>query len=189
MAVASPAELAELRPHLMRIALARMKDPHAAEDLVQEAFAAAMHGGQAFAGRSRLRTWVTGILLHKVADAFRRKARDAVVVAAPSQAEDAHDAADFGEDGHWIAPSAPWCDPELALSSARFREIFDARLAQLPTLQSRAFYLREVMGEDPDSICQALEVTPNHLGVLLHRARLALRRTLDRDWFNPAPVR
>lgn len=186
MSFASPAEIAELRPHLMRIALARMKDPHAAEDLVQEAFAAALHGGHAFAGRSRLRTWVTSILLHKVADAFRRKAREAVVVAAPSLAEDAQDEADFGEDGHWIAPPGAWCDPELALSSARFRELFDARLAQLPPLQSRAFYLREVMGEDPASICQVLEVTPNHLCVLLHRARLALRRGLDRDWFRAA---
>jgi len=186
MAFATPTELAELRPHLMRIALARMKDPHAAEDLVQEAFAAALRGGHAFAGRSRLRTWVTSILLHKVADAFRLKAREAVVVATQSRAGDVHDDADFGEDGHWIAPSAPWCDPELALSSARFRELFDASLAQLPALQSRAFFLREVMGHEPDAICAELSVTHNHLCVLLHRARLGLRRGLDRDWFRAA---
>lgn len=176
------AEISDLRPYLMRVARSRLDDPHAAEDAVQEALAAACSGGEAFSGRSTLRTWVTGILLHKIADAFRAWARAGRTPAFEPAGEDAD--ADFDEEGRWRAPVSAWSDPQLALECRRFRAELEAQLARLPEMQSRAFVMREVQGLDSGSICAALGITEGNLFVLLHRARLGLRRGLDREWFS-----
>ena len=175
------AEICGLRPYLMRVALARMRDRDTAEDVVQETLAAACGNGTAFGGRSSLRTWVTGILLHKLTDSFRAMGRDPLALR--DESVDDGDGADFEHDGRWRAPPATWSDPELALSCSRFRSAFDAQLTKLPALQSRAFVMRELMGQEPDEICRMLGITHSNLWVLLHRARLGMRRGLDRDWF------
>lgn len=176
--------VAELRPFLMRVAIARLRDDQVAEDVVQEAMAAALDKLQTFKAQSQLRTWVTGILLHKVTDTFRATTREKTMRVMPQQS-DAEDP-DFDAEGTWRAPSATWCDPELALDARRFRAAFEAALAQLPEFQARAFVLREVHGLESDAICSQLEISESNLLVLLHRARLALRRSLDRDWFAAA---
>lgn len=181
--VSRVAEIAGLRPYLMRVAHSRLNDPDAAEDAVQEALVAACASGPAFVGRSTLRTWVTGILLHKITDVFRGRAReDRITFEAPAEGADP----DFDEQGQWRAPVSAWSDPERALECSRFRAAFDRCLAGLPEMQSRAFVMREVKGMDSAEICRALGVTPANLWVLLHRARLGLRRGLDREWFSEA---
>lgn len=179
------AEIAALRPYLMRVARSRLNDEHLAEELVQETLLAAIRSHPSFAGQSRFRTWVTGILLHKVTDFFRAKAREGALLG-PAQAVEGDDEPGFDGDGAWVAPMSPWSDPERALDDKRFQRLFAESLERLPPLQSRAFELRELMGLDTGEICEALEVTPNHLYQLLHRARLALRQSLDRDWFSAA---
>lgn len=181
------AEVAALRPHLLRLAIARVGDPHRAEDLVQETLLAAIRARAPFAGRSRFRTWLTGILLHKVADLFRERARETQVIAEarPVDADD-DDELQFDAQGAWRAPVNPWTDPQSALESKRFRAVFDAGISRLPPQQSRAFALREVMGLEVEEVCQEMQVTPNNLAVLLHRARMQLRRSLDRDYFAAA---
>ena len=177
-------ELAGLRSYLLRMARTRIGDEQRAEEVVQETLLAAVRGLGSFAGRSRLRTWVTGILLHKVDDAFRASAREA------SAFVEAHDPSsedcDFDSSGNWRAPVNAWTDPHCALEASRFRAAFEVAIAKLPPQQSAAFTLRELKGLETDAICAALEVTPANLHVLLHRARLGLRRTLDRDWFSQA---
>ena len=189
MSVAVPpashiAELSGLRPYLVRVASARMRDREGVEDVVQETLATACAAAIRFEGRSSLRTWVTGILLHKVTDAFRAMARDPC---APAMADAPGEDPDFEADGTWRAPVDAWSDPSLALDCKRFREELDTQLARLPDLQARAFRMREFEGKESAEICAALGVTETNLFVLLHRARLALRRALDREWFARAP--
>jgi len=181
-ATARVSELCGLRPYLVRVAVARLRDREAAEDVVQETLATACASANRFEGRSALRTWVTGILLHKVTDAFRAASRT------PTELHPLESAADpdFDAEGGWRAPVTPWSDPALALDCKRFREVLDAEIARLPDAQARAFRMREIEGRESPEICAALGVTENHLFVLLHRARLALRRGLDREWFSRA---
>lgn len=178
-AAAKASELHGLRPYLVRVAAARVRDREVAEELVQETLATACASVGRFEGRSTLRTWVTGILLHKVTDAFRAMARNPCV----QSADGAGDDPDFDAEGHWRAPVEAWSDPVLALDCRRFREELERQLARLPDLQARAFRMRELEGRESAQICAALGVTENNLFVLLHRARLALRRSLDREWF------
>ena len=61
--------------YLYRFALARLRDPHQAEDAVQETFLAAIKAPN-FAQQSTPRTWLTGILKHKIIDVMRKSMRE-----------------------------------------------------------------------------------------------------------------
>ena len=47
-----------------------------------------------------------------------------------------------------------------------------------------AFTLREIDGLESNEICEILNVTPNNLGVMLHRGRTKLRDLLETEWFS-----
>lgn len=173
--------IAALRPFLLRVALSRMRVADDAEEAVQETLVTALAASASFKERASLRTWVTGILLHKVTDRFRAMAVARQRHVAPAESEDGD--LDFDQHGEWRAPPAAWCDPEVALDSRRFREAFSEALAALPPRQARAFVMREVQGMEADEICAALDVSESNLWVLLFRARLGLRRALDRNAF------
>ena len=173
--------------YLYRYALVRVRDASVAEDLLQETLLAGVGGHQAHAGRSSERTWLVGIMKHKVIDHFRCVARNA-----PFQlSAEREDEIDFEESGpwrgHWREDRAPnsWtADAAQCLELAEFWEIFDRCLSQLPQQMSIAFTLREIDGLTSTEICEILNVTPNNLWVLLHRSRSKLRQLLEANWFS-----
>ncbi len=166
------------RAYLMRYAGLQLRDPHAAEDAVQETLLAALAGEAGFGGRSNLRTWLTGILKHKIVDAIRRSSRETAV--APD--EEALEAL-FDERGHWIDPPAAWTDPDGSLEQKQFLAALEACLERLPGRTAQAFLMREHLGCDTADICKDLGITATHCWVLLHRARAALRECLQATWF------
>ena len=62
--------------YLYRYALVRVREAVVAEDLLQETLLAAVGAYQGHAGRSSERTWLVGIMKHKVIDYFRRVTRN-----------------------------------------------------------------------------------------------------------------
>jgi RNA polymerase sigma-70 factor (ECF subfamily) len=169
------------RAYLVRYASLQLRDSHAAEDAVQETLVAALAGEASFAGRSNLRTWLTGILKHKIIDAIRRSSREATVL--PAEADAAEFDALFAQDGHWIDPPGAWANPDAALEQKHFFAVLEACLARLPQKIAQAFMMREHLGLDTGEICKELAITPTHCWVLLYRARMALRECLEKDWF------
>jgi RNA polymerase sigma-70 factor, ECF subfamily len=173
-------EVEAQRPYLLRFATLQLRDRHAAEDAVQETLLAALAGEAAFGGRSNLRTWLTGILKHKIVDAIRRTGtQTAREVPLPEEGLDAL----FDQSGHWISPPQAWPDPDASLESRQFYATLEECLARLPAKTARAFMLREHLGLETPEICKELAVTSTHCWVLLHRARLALRECLQLNWF------
>jgi RNA polymerase sigma-70 factor (ECF subfamily) len=168
------------RRYLLRYAGLQLRDAHAAEDAVQETLLAALAGEASFAGRSNLRTWLTGILKHKIVDVIRRASREA-----PLGGEEDASAFDalFDPTGHWIDPPAAWPDPASSLEQKRFFAALEACLRRLPQKIAQAFMLREHLGLETAEICKELAVTPTHCWVLLYRARVSLRECLQKDWF------
>src|SRR5678815_3659620 len=160
------------RPYLLRYAILQLRDPHAAEDAVQETLVAALAGEASFAGRSNLRTWLTGILKHKIIDAIRRRSRDPEPLADVTELD-----ALFDETGHWHEPPADW--PENSLEQKQFLAVLEKCLEGLPAKTAQAFMMREHLGFETDEICKELAVTPTHVQVLLYRARMALRECLE----------
>jgi RNA polymerase sigma-70 factor, ECF subfamily len=167
------------RTYLLRYARLQLRDGAAAEDAVQETLLAALAGEKGFAGRSNLRTWLTGILKHKIIDAIRKTAREQPL----PEGDDGLDSL-FDERGHWINPPQEWRDPGAALETQQFFSRLEDCLARLPAKTARAFMMREHMGLETGEICKELAVTPTHCWVLLHRARLALRECLQMNWFS-----
>jgi len=167
---------------LFRYAWIRVRDRSLAEDMVQEALLAAFRGRDSFSGRSAERTWLVGILKHKIADHFRRKAREGLQDEPFLQENLGR--GPFDESGHWAPGPADWgTDPADLARQAEFLEHLRRCLSDLPASQASAFTLREVDGMGTGEICKILEVSETNLWVILHRARMRLRACLETNWF------
>jgi RNA polymerase sigma-70 factor (ECF subfamily) len=180
------AELDTHRRYLLRVAQLQLRDTDLAEDVVQETLVAALVARDGFSRRSSVKTWLTGILKHKIVDAIRQKQRQPIILAT---FEDETDLDDFDplfkDNGAWEAPPADWGDPENALSRREFMDIMELCLDRLPPNTARVFMMREIMELETDEICKELTITANNLWVILYRARMALRHCLDQNWFAP----
>ncbi len=170
------------RPYLVRYAALQLRDEDAVEDVVQETLLAALAGERSFGGRSNLRTWLTGILKHKIIDAIRRTGRERERYADLSGDADEIDAL-FLENGHWVEHPSAWDGPDDSLQQKQFYVALEACLAKLPAKISRAFMMREHLGMETDEICKELSVSATYCGVLLYRARMALQECLAMHWF------
>ena len=179
-------EIQQYRAYLLRYALLQLRDPELAQDVVQETLLAALEGRARFAGKSSIKTWLTGILKHKIIDAIRRRSREQPLYADDDEAQSSVADASFKDDGHWQHMPAEWGNPEQALDNRRFWEIFELCSRLLPERTARVFMLREVMELTTEEICQELAITPTNLWVMLHRARLCLRECLEIKWFGGA---
>jgi len=170
--------------YLYRYALVRVREAVVAEDLLQEVLLAAVGSYQTHAGRSSERTWLVGIMKHKVIDYFRHLARHAEFQLMPED-EDREWFEESGPwQGHWREDQAPTSWPIHALESREFWETFERCLSQLSPQMSIAFTLREFDGLSSTEICEILNITPNNLSVLLHRSRIKLRHLLEANWFS-----
>jgi RNA polymerase sigma-70 factor (ECF subfamily) len=174
------------RGYLLRVAVLQLRDNDVAEDVVQDTLVAALQGASGFSGRSSLKTWLTGILKHKIVDAIRRKAREPVLASLDEETQIDDLDALFDESGHWDNPPADWGDPESALSRQQFLEIMQMCLERLPPNTARVFMMREVMDLESEEICKELSITSTNLWVILYRARMALRQCLEQNWFASA---
>ena len=176
-------QVESLRPYLLRYATLQLRDAAAAEDAVQEALLAALTAEASFAGRSNLRTWLTGILKHKIVDAIRRQSRDHPA----AEPETAGDAGEFDglfdRRGHWKETPDAWQQPEGSLHQKQFFAALEACLRALPERTARVFMMREHLGLETSEICKELGITATHCWVMLHRARMALRVCLETNWF------
>jgi RNA polymerase sigma-70 factor (ECF subfamily) len=183
-------QLTDSRAYLLKFARLQLRDAAWAEDVVSETLLAALAKPQAFAARSQLRTWLVGILKHKIVDVLRARKRE---VTLDSGADD--DSADplehmaFKADGHFAERPADWGNPEQDLSSRQFMAILEACAEKLPAVQGRLFLMREWLELSSEEICKELGLTPTNLYVQLHRARLRLRECLELNWFQQPRTR
>lgn len=170
---------------LFRYALQRVRRHDIAEELVQETFVAALRAHHKFDGRSSERTWLVGILRHKIVDHIRRTAQERARRANESD-ETAGDPF-FDAKGHWKATPADWgSDPVAILSQRDFWTVFEKCFGALPQGLADTFVLRELEGLEPSDVCTTLEISDSNLWVRLHRARLLLKDCLEKNWFNKA---
>lgn len=172
---------------LFRFALARLGDRSAAEDVVQEALLGALQGSQAFDGASSERTWLTGIVRHKVLDHLRRSSRETRRLAAAgghaascagssSSAPDSRPAASKAL-GTVAAQQSP--APSAAAEQDECRAVLRRCLDQLPVAQRQLILLREVDDVSTETLCEIFSVSPTNLWTLVHRAKSRLRALFE----------
>lgn len=167
---------------LFRYALFRLRRRAAAEDVVQEAFLAALGARDSFDGRSTPKTWLIGILRHKIVDHIRKQARER-----PYEDVDIVDSSIdsfFDRKGHWKVRPAEWqVNPVKAFEQKEFRVVLEGCLSALQDRLRDAFVLREMEDRSAEEICKILDVSANNLWVMLYRARMRLRACLNENWF------
>ncbi len=172
--------------YLFRFALGRVRNSSVAEELVQETLLAALKSRERFAGKSSERSWLTGILKHKIIDHFRQSIREEPVE--DIQAFDAEWENSFDAEGHWRAAEgkapADWGQSaSSALQQKEFFGVLQRCLSKLPARIAAVFALRELEEQDTETICKSLDLSPTNVWVILHRARAQLRRCLEVNWF------
>lgn len=179
--------------YLFRYALMRLRDRALAEEAVQEMFLSALQAKNKFGGQSSEKTWLVGILKHKIIDHFRKQRREVSLEDSellPTEREETFRSA--GEwVGHWTEEAAPteWgANPIKMLEKKEFWQALEQALATLPPRLAQVFILREMDEMSSQEICRILGITESNLWVMLHRSRMQLRRTLELTYFNPSPL-
>ncbi len=180
----------ELDPHrwledhgdsLFAFALQRTRDRQLAEELVQETLLAGLRSRSSFSGTSSVRTWLVGILKHKLADHYRRHARQ-IATEVPGELLESL----FTKRGKWKASPLRWSrDPAAEAEQAELAAVLKRCLNKLPPRFANAFLLFEQQGLSTENVSKALGTSTTNTGVILYRARSALRHCLERHWFRP----
>ncbi len=178
-------DLQAQRSYLVRYAMLQLRDPHLAEDVVQETLLVAVESCDKFSGQSTVRTWLTGILKHKILDLRRKQQREGEL---PNSDDDQDpyeniSAETFNNQGHWVSPPQTWANPSQSFENQKFWEVFELCNQRMPLNSAQAFMMREFMDMSTEEICKELAVSTTNCWVLLHRARLALRECLELQWF------
>ncbi len=169
---------------LYRYTLVRVKDPDAAEEIVQVTLLAALQAKDSFQGRSTEKSWLFGILKHKILDHFRdlknHRTYELTSEDGPDPLENA-----YLPDGHWKNFPKNWdTDPHKAAENRQLVEALSKCIDRLPDKPRTIFVLKEIEGLTSDEICKEMEIQPTNLWVILHRARNQLRKCLETHHWN-----
>lgn len=158
-------------PVLLRAARAAGLAEEDAYDAAQDALLVFIERAADFDGRAPVLNWLLGILYRKVQERRRSHLREE----SASQSDEAFESR-FNSEGMWIRPPL---SPEAYTAGAQAMAWLADCMAALNDRRRLAFVLREVEQLETEEICKILEVTSNTLGVLLFRARNALRECME----------
>lgn len=145
-----------------------------AEELVQETFAALLSSISRFEMRSQLKTYLFGILYNKAKTLRGKQAREKRV-----DPQDPVFQGRFDKMGLWTAPPK---GPEDAALNDELRGWIRRCSEGLSLTQRAVLFLKDVDGEETESVCNILELSHTNVRVLLHRARNKMRECLEKHW-------
>jgi len=172
--------------YLFNFAIGQVRDVGLAEDLVQETFLAAVRAQETFSGRSSERTWLVGILRHKIYDHLRRACRERAVRhdPLPRSVEES-----WEESVAWVHEIAAESQlPSRRIELEEFRTHLEKAMGQLPPRIAQVFQLYAIEERPNHEVCEQMNISESNLWVMLHRARKQLRKELD-TWWQAAPAK
>jgi len=174
---------------LIRMAMGYVADREVAEEVVQDTWMAVIESLDRFEGRSSLRTWIFGIMIHKAKDRGVREKRHTTFSAFETYEGDNEEAVDpsrfqqSGEwAGHWAFPPQPWDDqtPEKLMASQQAVGAMNKAIEALPATLRDVLVLRDIEGVEAKEACEILKITETNLYVRLHRARERVRVAVEK---------
>ena len=157
----------------------------AAEDLVQDTLLAAYQAKEGFRGQASIKTWLHTILKNKAIDYMRKAVRREI----PTVFEERNDRedSDFNSWGIWKDHQTKWGiwdrSAQEDLESQGLSDVLINCIEKLPNSQRSVLKLKVFEDMPIEEVCKELDLKPSNLGVLLFRARLALRNCLDTNWY------
>lgn len=122
--------------------------PTLGEDVVQETFLAAIKSPN-FAEQSAQRTWLTGILKHKIIDLIRKQSKEQSLEDVEQIAFDELGMDEsFDHTGHWSEAPEDWDIPDNALEQKQFLSVLQSCMDKLPKKLAYLFLLRDLHEDD-----------------------------------------
>ncbi len=172
---------------MLRVALIYVREQEIAEDVVQETWIGVLRGLKQFEGRSSLKTWIFSILVNQARTRAQREGRYVPLTAEEDDRAPAVDPEYFlppdhpRNPGHWVTTPNDWGEipEERFLSEETMQQVYRA-IEQLSPHQREVITLRDIEGLSSDEICNILTISETNQRVLLHRARSAVRRALEK---------
>ena len=169
--------LSEYGDALYAYAFHRVGSVDLAEDLVQETLLGAVSNAESYSGTSTRKTWLIGILRHKLADHFRQvsKLRSA-------DESDPGDAAIEQAKMHERVAQQSWSNPKTPIEYAELRAAIEECITELPDLVRQSLEFRYYDAMETEEICEVQKISSNNLAARMYRARMFLRDCLNRKW-------
>ena len=169
--------------YLYRFALLRLRNKASAEDAVQDTLLAGIKGFDRFDGRVDVKFWLRGILHNKIVDLIRASVKQNKI--SDREREEMEQPSSFLFKRAGIPSRRPdeWgFDPSKAFERDEFWQVFRGCVGKLKDKQQQAFVLKEMDNMSSEEVCKLLDVSPNNLWVLIHRARKQLKLCLKKNW-------
>lgn len=174
-----------LRERLLRHARFALHDDALAEDIVQDTLIAVMQQHTRCRGEASLLTWSTAILKNRIIDWYRSPAhRRTVQLDVDDQKVAAAIDALYDGNGSYAESIPRWQQPENVTEERQMMAILEQCVGHLPRQTGRVFMMREWMGFETSEICERLQLNAENCRTILHRARMALRTCMQRDWID-----
>ena len=168
--------------YLFRYTILRVNSHEVSKDLVQETFFSGLKSAKNFEGKATERTWLISILKRKIIDHYRK------TNSKKGQAEVRMNFYNDGEnEGDWIEERVPqsWDnDVEKKLENTELQQQIDLCTDKLPKKYAMVFRMKTIQEIDTEVICKELDITSSNFWVIIHRARMQLRKCLEDNWFN-----
>jgi len=172
---------------LFNFAMGQVRNPHIAEDLVQETLLSAWSSMTRYDGRSTERTWLIAILRRKIADYIRKRVRERKHVMDTISEETVKKM--FNDKGFWkLGVSTRHQCPTSAEDNAEFWQTFIECTRKISPTQADVFCLRTLNGMESTDICNLLQISDSNVSTLLYRARILLRKCMELNWFAPGEI-
>ena len=165
---------------LYRYAMSAVSDPVLADELVQETYLAGIEAIDKFQGKSAVKSWLIGILKHKIADYF---------ISRDTYRWKIHNwrtpppglTRTLTKKGRWINPPGNWPkSPEDEVERKQIAQILADCIDCLPERMGRLYRLREIEGLATKEVCKQMAISQTNLWVMMHRARCLLRSCIEK---------
>ena len=168
--------------YLYNYTIVRVNDADLAKDLVQETFFAGLKSAKNFQGKAAERTWLVAILKRKIIDYYRK------INSKKGQAEIKMSFYQDGEkEGNWLEERVPqnWDnEAERKIENEELKDQLTACIDKLPEKYALVFKMKTIQEFETEEICKELEISSSNLWVIIHRARVQLRKCMEDNWFN-----
>ena len=168
-----PGRLEEHRKALMRMARLRVRSHEWAEDAVQEALIAAYQSRGSYRGRGSVRSWLRGILDHKIHDRFRAECHYVQADWIDDDSSSAEEQLDWAARCGVMGQRTHEDPMEICSRRQRLKRVASSLEDMAPGMRE-AFVLQVVEDRPSLEVAGRLGISENNCWIRVHRARKKL---------------
>ncbi len=165
--------------YLFNYTITRVNDREIAKDLIQDTFFAGLKSMKNFKGEASERTWLISILKRKIIDYYRK------INSKKGKAEVRMSYFSDDQEGDWLEERVEdenYLNAQESMENSELGDAIYSCLDKLPEKQATIFKMKTILGQETETICNELDITPSNLWVILHRARVQLAQCLENNW-------